>query len=181
MHQRLIESRPPLVFRIIGIAILLGGLHFLRKYFFTDLISSIKDPDFFPGGLIGLIIVLAIGLAIAGGGALMAFLSKRTVIDTMSRTVTSERGAFGFKRIESWPFNDFTRVMNLCHSETNQTGSTQLYNVELLHRDGSYVSIDVFTRNHEADELARALAEMLQLPLTDGSRDEWMARDDKTD
>ena len=180
MHQRIIESRPPLVIRVIGIAIMLGGLHFLRKYFFTDLIASVKDPDFLPGGLIGLLIILIIGLAITGSGALMAFLQKRTVIDTMLRTVTSERGLLGFKRTESWPFSDFIRVMNLWHSESNQTSSTDIYNVELLHRNGSYVNIEVFTKNDAADELAKTLAEMLQLPITDSSRDEWMARDDKT-
>ncbi len=179
MHQRVIESRPPLIVRIIGIAIMLGGMHFLRMYFFTDLIASIKDPDFIPGGLIGLLIVLVIGLVITAAGTLMAFLSKRTVIDAMHRTVTSERGIFGFKKIEHWPFSDFTRVMNLWHSESSQTGSTDIYNVELLHRDGSYVSIEVFTKNEAAAELTKALADMMQLPVTDSSRDEWMARDDK--
>jgi hypothetical protein len=180
MHQRIIESRPALVIRLIGIAIMLGGANFLRKYFFTDLIASIKDPDFLPGGLIGLLFILVIGLAITGGGALMAFLRKRTVVDTMLRTVTSERGMLGFKQTESWPFSDFTRVLNLCHSEQNQTGSTNLYNVELLRHNGGTVHIEVFTQSAKADELTKTLANMLQIPITDGSRDEWMARDDET-
>ncbi len=178
MNERIVESRPPIILRIIGIAIMLGGLRFLWKYFFTDLIATVKDPDFFPSGLPGMLFILVIGLALTAGGALAAFLTKRTIFDSMQRTVTTERGLWLYKKRGVRRFDDFTRVLSLWHSSGNSTGSTSLYDVDLLDRDGRHVNIDVFTKDAQAAELAKSLAQLMQLPVTDTSRDEWMARDD---
>ncbi len=181
MNPLIIESKPPLILRVIGVAVLAGGIHFLRKYFFTDLIASIRDPDFFPVGLLGLLFILAVGLGFVAGGMVMTFMSRRTVIDVPAGTVRSERLLLGLGKVESWRIADFTQVLKLWHSEKGDSSTTTIHAISLLHRDGHQVDVDLFTREKPADELAQQLATQLHLPIKEAHRDEWLGHVDRSE
>ena len=172
-------SRPAVIVRAIGFALLLGASSFLWTYGLAPLPDLLQPGMLTLGNLLGTLVIVFAGLAIAATGWLLCFTSQVTILDPAQGKVTKIRDFYLLHREKGWRLSEFSEVVVLWHANHGKERTRYYWSVYLRHSSEALLFVELFAQEEAAETFASQVADRLGLPKTSGAELEWHERHGK--
>lgn len=163
---------------IFGVPCLSLGGWFIFKYFILGIVEYARAGDWAGmfSGVLGWVVILAMGGCFLVPGWLLLFFRRAVMIDRDAGIALEMKDFRVGRRVTRHPLDAFHLALVLHERVKGSKSSRWQESVYLVRRDETSLLVGVMEKEDDARALAGALAALLSLSQRVADEDEWMNR-----